>query len=99
MKSSICRNIIESPKICEAIKAFLNINKTPLTANNLCSFLQTKIWITVQARILRKILKGMLEMKFKKEISRLMSFDEERDTLIKQWFTIKLWIVWKDLKY
>ena len=99
MKSSANRNLIESLKICEAMQDFLNTNRTPWTANDLCYCLRTKIEIIVQARIMREILKGMLERRFKKGLIRLMSFDEERNILIKQWFTIKLWRVLDRFKY
>ena len=89
-KSSTSRNMIESPKFREIIQGYLIANKTPWTAKDLWSFLLSKTGIIISERVVREILTRILKMKYKKGLSRLVTFDESRSILAKQLFSIKL---------
>ena len=90
-KSNTSRNLVESPKICDAIRAFLSSHRIPWTANDMWSCLKSKLGITVYPRIVREVWKRILGMKYKNGLSRMVSFDEEMNGLAKQWFTIRIW--------
>ena len=89
-KSNTSRNLVESPKICDAIWAFLSSHRIPWTANDMWSCLKSKLGIKVSSRIVREVWKRILGMKYKKGLSRIVSFDEEMNRLTKQWFTIRI---------
>ena len=90
---SSSRNIVESPKIQNAVRTYLCITKTPWTAKNIVMYLKTKLGISISERIVRIILSKKLGMRYKKGLSRLVNFDEAKQHLAKQWFSIKLWKV------
>ena len=52
-----------------------------------------KLGISIFERIVRIILSKTLGMRYKKGLSRLVSYDEVKQHWAKQWFSIKLWKV------
>ena len=92
-RSCTSRNLIESSKLREEIEAYLFVNRTPWTTKDICSHLLSEIGIAIPQSVIREILIKMLGMKYKKGLSRLVSFDEEKNILAKQWLAVKLWKV------
>ena len=90
---SSSRNIVESQKIQNDVRTYLCITKTPWTAKDIVMYLKTKLGISISERIVRIILSKKLGMRYKKGLSRLVNFDEAKQHLAKQWFSIKLWKV------
>ena len=92
-RSITSRNLIESPKLREKIESYLLTNRTPWTAKNISYHLLSEMGVAIPKRVVREILIKMLGMKYKKGLSRLVSFNEEKNILSKQWFAIRLWKV------
>ena len=70
------RIIIKSPKIQSAIKDYLCITKTPWTSKDIVAHVKNKMEILISERILRIILSKVLNMIYKKGLSRIVNFDE-----------------------
>ena len=90
-KSSTNRNLVESPKLREIIQAYLIANRTPWTSKDICSYIQSEIGFVIPEVVVRAILTKVLNLKYKRGLSRLVNFDEEKSFIAKQWFAIKLW--------
>ena len=69
-KSSTNRNLVESPKLCEIIQAYLIANRTPITSKDICSCIQSEVWhcysrsssksnidISTQSKLQKRIIK------------------------------------------
>ena len=84
------RNLATSPKIQKLISDYLHTTRIPWTTNNIRAYLKSKVGLTVSMRIIRKILTEILKMRYKKGLARQVDFQEERQKLVKQWFSIKL---------
>ena len=83
--------MVESPKLREIIQAYLIANRTPWTSKDICSYIQSEIGFVIPEVVVRAILTKVLNLKYKRGLSRLVNFDEEKSLIAKQWFAIKLW--------
>ena len=84
------RILITSTKIQKLIAGYLSITRIPWTTKNIQAYLKSKVGITISRRIIRNILIKILNMRYKKGLARKVNFEEERQELIKQWFSIKM---------
>ena len=87
------RNLVESSVIQNLVRNFLCTFKTPWTSKDIWDYILRTTGTVIHERTIRKILKEVLGMRYKKGLARLINFNEEYQIRIKQWFSIKLWKV------
>ena len=90
VKSTTARNLVESPKIKNIIKAYLDSTKTPWSSKDVWSYIKDKTGLVIHSRVVRRILTEELKMSYKKGKDRLVNFDEKLNSKNKQWFSIRL---------
>ena len=87
------RNLVESSTIQNFVRNFLSTSKTPWTSKDIWAYILRRTGTVIHERTIRKILKTVLGMRYKKGLARLVDFNEKFQIWIKQWFSIKLWKV------
>ena len=87
------RNLVESSVIQNLVRNFLCTFKTPWTSKDIWDNILRTTGTVIHERTIRKILKEVLRMRYKKGLARLINFNEEIQIRIMQWFSIKLWKV------
>ena len=89
-KPTTSRNIVRSPMIQKVVSNYLKTTRTQCTSKDVTTFIQVKLGLRLPERTVRDVMTKELNMSYKKGLSRIVSFDEEHQLRIKQWFAIKL---------
>ena len=92
------RSIAESPAIQNLVRSYLETIRTPWTAKDLATHIQIKLGLIVPKTIIRRIMINKLGMKYKRGLSRLIDYNEERQLWMKQWFAVKLSMLLKNIE-
>ena len=98
-KATTRRNLVESSIIQNIVCTYLSKTKTPWSSKNIWAYIRAKTGLAIQQGTVRRVLIDTLGMRYKKGNSRLVTFDEELQSLIKQWFSIKIWKSIERLSY
>ena len=100
VKSTTARNLVESLKIKNIIKAYLDSTKTPWSSKDVWSYIKDKTGLVIHSRVVRRILTEELKMSYKKGKDRLVNFDENsipktnngsQSDFAKQSIALKFW--------
>ena len=92
------RNLVESSWIQNLIRNYLASTKIPWSSKDIWTHISTKTGLVIDKRIVRRVMKEKLWMSYKKGLARLVKVDENFQTLIKQWLSIRLWKVIENFK-
>ena len=90
-KSTTRRNLVESSMIQKIVSTYLSKTKTPWSSKDIWAYIRAKTGLVIQQGTIRRVLVEALGMRYKKGKARLVTFDEALQSLIKQWFSIKIW--------
>ena len=90
VKSTTSRNLVESPKLQNIVRAYLSSTKVPWSSKDIWAYIKVKTGLLIHSRVVRNILTEILKMKYKRGMARLTNFDEKLQAWIKQWFSIRL---------
>ena len=90
VKSTTSRNLVESPKLQNIVRAYLSSTNVPWSSKDIRAYIKVKTGLVIHSRVVRNILTEVLKMKYKRGMARLTNFDEKLQAWIKQWFSIRL---------
>ena len=64
VKSTTSRNLVESPKLQNIVRAYLSSTKVPWSSKDIWAYIKVKTGLVIHSRVVRNILTEVLKMKY-----------------------------------